>query len=283
MQNLPSELTLILTKNLDISDLNEFCKVSKKNIEMCKENANVLAKHFIKKYEIDYEDPNNFIYIMTETSIEECKNKNDRYDYNYKKIINLYLKYFKEEEIYCAFKNISSIPIYPKLKKLDCFKNNIKSLPSFPELTELNCYGNKILNKLSTCPKLIYLRCEFNSLETLPSFPMLQSLDCHDNKLITLPEYPKLEILNCYNNKLESLSEYPMLKILKCYNNANLETIPEYPNLVKIDRDSTLHFDKKNYPKLQEDYFEEDEEIDDDETTESDEEIDDDETDEESD
>ena len=162
--------------------------IFKTNLNYVKMLSTKIAKKMIEIYKIDYKDPNNFIYLMNDVSIDKCKIKND---FDYKKIMRLYLNYYNKDEIDCDRNFISSIPIYPNVKKLYCGFGQLKQLHENPNLEVLSC-NNNLLTSLPKYPKLIYLDCANNELTSLPEYPNLENLSCSDNKLTSLPKYPKL-------------------------------------------------------------------------------------------
>lgn len=209
MDQLPLDIIYIIERRmLDLNDLNTFCKLSTKYRNYCISNADKIAKYYIKKYQIDYTDPNNFIYEMNSTPIERCKYDNG--EYNYKKIISLYLPYYNQREIICSGRNISSIPIYPKLEILDCGFNNLETLPEYPNL--------------------VILDCSFNyDIQTLPEYPNLERLYCNSSGISKLPDYPKLEVLDCSLTEIKKLSNH-------------------YPKLQQLIYSETLQIDRSEYP-----------------------------------
>lgn len=228
MKDIPIEtLANILLKLNTLESIQSFCGISSFHHEICKKYGNDIAKQLIDVYQINYQDPTNFIYIMNNESMDSCK-KNDN-SFNYKKILRLYLNFYNKEEIYCPNKRITSIPIYPKLKDLTCHNNELTELPEMPNLIELNCDSNEIM-ELKIYNKLEILFCRDNQLTKIPNYPKLKKLYCGMNDLETLPEFPLLEVLMCENNNINTLPAYPNLKELHCDNNINVKK-SKYPNL----------------------------------------------------
>lgn len=258
-QNLPIEILIRIILNLHYEDVKEFSRISKYYHCICIRYQNDIYINLIHKYKIDYKDPGNFIYKMNNISLEFCmkNNKNktedndDNINFDYKKIFDLYLKFYDKENIFCSYKHITSIPIYPKLKFLECNGNYLKELPYLPVLIELCCGNNQITelkmydklevliciqNKLRRIPKypcLIELNCSMNRIKTLPEYPLLKILSCYNNNIKNLPCYPKLKRLNCEWNKLKSLSEYPLLQMLNCNHN-KIKHLRVYPILLEL-------------------------------------------------
>lgn len=228
IKNLPVETLAKILLNLNsIESIRSFCATSSFHQGICKKYSHDVAKRLIDIYKINYTDPNNFIYIMNNISLDECKNSDN--SFNYKKIFRLYLNFYDKEEIYCLDKGITSIPIYPKLKDLTCSYNELTELPEMQNLVELNCDSNKI--------------------SELKMYNKLEILFCRDNELKDIPFYPKLKNLYCEMNELETLPEFPLLKVLMCDNN-NINTLPAYPNLTELHCDDNIVVKKSKYPNL---------------------------------
>lgn len=228
MDSLPVEILSKIAINLNsLEDVEAFCNTSVYHKKICKMYSKDIAKRMISIYKIDYKDPGNFIYKINNVSINEYKDSNG--NYNYKKIIRLYMNYYNQEQIYCTNMDISSIPIYPKLKDLTCAYNELTELPELPNLIELNCDSNQI-NELKM----------YNNLEIL---------FCRDNDLKHILHYPKLKRLYCGLNDLETLPEFSSLEVLMCENN-NINDLPSYPNLIELHCDSNINVSKFKYPNL---------------------------------
>lgn len=223
----------------------------------------------LEKYSVDYKDPTNFIYQMSGTKIQSVKNVDGTFDLG--AVYSLYMQWYYIHDINCTKKGITSIPVFPNLKKLVCTFNNLKKIPSFPSLQKLFCYNsgveeigvcpelrvlegqkNKLvkldwfprlekltcsyndLTELPLLPNLRYLFCEHNRLSTLPPFPRLEMLTCNRNNLVELGSYPKLSLLDCSHNQIKSLGDMDSLVSLECQDN-ELETLPSFPKLKRLD------------------------------------------------
>lgn len=227
----------------------------------------------LRKYKVEYMEPNNFIYKMSGVSIDSVKREDGSFDLV--GVYSLYMEWFYVDTINCSNRGITSIPVYPNLKKLICTFNKITSVPGYPMLKKLFCYNSEV-EEIGGCPALRVLECQnnklkrldksfrrleklvcsFNGLEELPSsFPYLRLLFCEYNKLEAIPELEVLELLTCSHNGLRSLGSYPKLTLLDCSNNQivslgamnslvslecqnnKLETfpLPPFPKLRRLD------------------------------------------------
>ena len=157
--------------------------------KVCKTNKTTLIKAFLKKYQVDYQDPNNFIYFNENTD-EFIPATTDL-----EKVFDLYLAHYYNPILKVIRKNITQIPIFPNLKELYCQGNKLTTLPEMPNLQKLYCYGNKI-TFIPPMPFLKELSCEYNNLTWIPPMPHLQKLYCEGNKITFIPRMPNLEIIS---------------------------------------------------------------------------------------
>ena len=221
MNKLPKELYFDIIKQSDIIEVKNICNQDNQFRNFCKQYKSSISKMLLDRYNVHYNDPTDFVYIMNNVDKNDyILLESDKYKkrINYHGILKLYLKFYNSTYIICIGKNITNIPSYPNLEKLLCGHNQLTGLPIYPNLKGLNCYNNRI-TKLPNYPDLKNLECNNNQLTQLPNYPKLNYLNCNDNLLIQLPNYPDLKNLECNNNQLTELSNYPKLEYLECYNN----------------------------------------------------------------
>src|SRR2546422_776480 len=169
MNKLPIEIILeILFLLKDIDSYFNLFLVNKRINNICKQCSSQISKYFLNKYQVDYNDPTNFIYVYKKLNINDYSN-------DYLKILQLYFSYTGMKKIECYNKKITSIPAFPNLQELHCILNQITTLPKYPNLKKLNC--------------------KYNQITTLPKYPKLRVLNCNENKITTLQEYPELQEL----------------------------------------------------------------------------------------
>lgn len=53
-----------IIKDLQPTDLQNYCVLNKGVYEMCKEYSESISKMFLDKYSVNYKDPTNFIYTV---------------------------------------------------------------------------------------------------------------------------------------------------------------------------------------------------------------------------
>ncbi|NDD84240.1 hypothetical protein EBZ38_08220 [bacterium] len=198
----------------------------------------------LTKANVNYTNPNDFVYKMNGVSINNVKNEDG--SYNFQSIAELYMKWYNHREINCADMSISSIPSYPNVINLVCAINNISVLGNYPKLKFLVCYENN-LTTIPEYPFLEELHVAGNQIQSLPPLRYLKILFCNLNNLQSLPDMPQLQKLNCSKNQLTQLPvSLQSLMVLECQNNW-LTSIPKYPRLVKLNCDDNL---LSNLPRL---------------------------------
>lgn len=236
---------------------------SKKSLYKIYQSDSDIPRLLLKKYNVDYENPNSLIYVHTSTSIDNYL-KNGIYDYY--GLIKLFLKIFLKHSlvIYSPYK---IIPTLPNLKSLTCLNkvdnwselSNLEeftyklinmtdiNMPVCPKLktliikninTDIPCYPkleifrseNSIIKSLQSCKNVKIISLHQTFLKDIPDFTELEYLDCHNMNLTKLPYCPKLKYLDCSNNKINHLQDYPQLKTLYCNDNL-LDNIPYYKHL----------------------------------------------------
>ena len=118
MHNIPNELLLHIVE-IDPLNLQSLCSTNKKLNSFCKTYGDYIRRGYLEKYQVNYQDPGNFIYFgITDVEKEHIINS-----LNYKKIFRLYLRYFAQENIICYESGITSFPIYPNMITCDLSNN----------------------------------------------------------------------------------------------------------------------------------------------------------------
>ena len=232
----------IITQS-ELEDVSNLCKSSKEFSYFCKSQKISIAKHFIKKYNINFNNPNNLIYFgLQKKQFEEIK-------VDPLKILKLYLKYYNREQLTIYGIEIDEIPILPKLIELYCNDNEIKKISNFPNLKILYCERNQITS-ISNLPKLIELYCDDNQITSMLNLPKLIELNCANNQITSIENLPNLNILYCDNNQITSMSNLPKLRILVCENNKFIR-IENFPKLTFLRCGNNEITRIENLPKLE--------------------------------
>ena len=121
---------------------------------------------------------------------------------------------YNTTELFCC-RNVTEIPLLPKLERLYCNNTKITEIPVLPKLIKLSCYNTKI-TEIPFLPKLKYLDCSNTKITEIPVLPKLERLWCYNTNVTEIPLLPKLEILSCYNTNVTTLPKIP-----NCYIDAN--------------------------------------------------------------
>jgi hypothetical protein len=193
------------------------------NRRLYKMRMNEATHAVLKKYKVNYKDPNNFIYKIDNLDIKD-------FEKNYIKIYKQYMKYYENYEIDCENLGITSFPTYPKLKNLYCSNNANISIENQPSLEKLDC-SNCFIEKLPEMPNLIYLDCNRNYIEHLGDYKNLQVLNCADNYIKKIPIYDDLRWIDISGNfvKLDGYEnkklEHVSMNIFNYLNIKNLKTV----------------------------------------------------------
>lgn len=73
---LPSEIIMDIIENLNsLEDVQNFCSINKNNYNMCKDYSQIICKHILKIFSVDYKDPTIFIYVYNNVEIDNYKKK----------------------------------------------------------------------------------------------------------------------------------------------------------------------------------------------------------------
>jgi hypothetical protein len=227
MSELNYDIYTFLTKFIDQpGDLQNFCSQSKYFHQLCKENKNSIAKHFLEKYQVNYKNPNDFIYKCNSVKMEDYIVNSK---WLYQSIFKLYMKNFYKKKIECENKKISSFPVYPNMKEFWGNYNQLTTFPIQPEMTKF--YGRD------------------NQLTIFPVQPKMTRFYCHNNKLTYVPIQPKMEMFEGENNKLTNFEVQPNMKEFEGNDN-QLITFPIQPKMTTFyaNRNRIISFPKQ--PKM---------------------------------
>ena len=232
MDKLPTELFIEFLFSIDdLNALKNFCQINKGARELCRKYRVAICKKFLQRYQVDYNDPTNFIYVMNK---EKKKKFFKDGEPEYCRLLFLYSKFYDKKEIWFEHgrfaKKVTSMPLYPNVKSLVCYENDLKSLPDgMRNLTHLDCNSNELTSLPNGMIKLKSLSCHFNKLTSFPNdLFSLEWLNCDGNKLTSLPKTViNLKTVFCKNNLLEALPNGMVnLTLLSCGNNL-LTSLPK--------------------------------------------------------
>jgi hypothetical protein len=68
-----ADIYIELLDHLDIEGLKGYCSQNRFFRDICLRNRERISKNLLEKYEVKYEDPKNFIYVMSNVKLEDYK------------------------------------------------------------------------------------------------------------------------------------------------------------------------------------------------------------------
>ena len=248
MEFLNKDELFTLALHLDLADLLNFSKTSKRYGKLC--HNNIVWRGKIRhdfphlKYEdlipeLQHKSPEEIYILLYTVKVWKLKmNVNDLY---------------VETNIVLFEPDIHLIPEYlhlPNLKRLGLEKNQIKRIPdnlNLPELRTLSLCGNKITHIPNlSFPKLHNLCLTDNLIEDIPNLNSnsLGTLHLHGNKIITISpdlNLPNLRILDLNRNKISAIPpnlNLPNLEILRLKQNPiTVVRNNQFPKLTQLEID----------------------------------------------
>ena len=223
---LPTELILNTIKNINPEDLSNICSQNKKMRDICKNNFNIISKYFLDKFQVDYQDPNNFIYRYHKENIDNFKNGNK---WSFDSIFKLYMKMYYEDEIDCENLGITSFPIYPNMTHFYGNNNKLTTFPIQPKM-EIFFGDNNKLTSFPVQPKMTHFYGNNNQLISFPIQPKMEEFEGDNNQLTSFPIQPNMFAFSGNKNKIKEFFSQPKLEILSIIGNKNVK-IHEQKNL----------------------------------------------------
>ena len=249
MERLNKDELFTLSLYLDLADLLNFCKTSKKNEKLC--NNDVVWRGKIRK------DFPNFKY---EDVIPDLQNKSPQEIYILLYTVKVWKLNMDVNELYLetnivSFEpDIDVIPEYlhlPNLIRLTLERNRITRIPdnlNLPKLRDLCLCRNKItLIPNLYFPKLYNLLLTENLIQEVPHLKSdsLTTLHLHCNNITRISEnlnLPRLTILDLDRNKISTIPpnlNLPNLEILRLKGNPiNSVRRIQFPNLSRLEIDT---------------------------------------------
>lgn len=235
MDNIPFDIFYEIIKFLDLHQLDELCKVNKYYADFCFSHWNKrnIAKFFLKKYKVDYNNPTNFIYLANKRKKGDFITKNE---IDYIGLLELYKKFYMYEEIRWGSGKFLSLTSRGNTKIIP-LKNGhyVSSFPIYPNLVYLSLVACRLTGTFPRQPQLQTLHLEFNLLESIETQPNLINLHVQTNRLKNFPLQPKLTDLIISRNQLSSFDiEQPELVNLSISSNP-LTSFHFQPKLESIE------------------------------------------------
>jgi hypothetical protein len=129
------------------------------------------AKCELYRYQVDYKDPTNFIYIYNKKEIPFTAQG----DHDLIEILKIYMLQFNMEKITCMYAGITSFPVYPKMTECDISNNELTSFPVQPVMTFCDISNNE-LTSFNIQPVMTY--CDIDNevfLENQPEIYIMKN------------------------------------------------------------------------------------------------------------
>jgi hypothetical protein len=182
MSELNYDIYYILLKYINPDDLINYCLQSKYFYQLYQENKNSISKHFLEKYQVNYTNPDDFIYDDKYNKV-----KMENYIVNgkwlYQSIFKLYMKNFYKKTIYCKNRVISSFPVYPNMEEFIGSYNNLTSFPVQPNMK--------------------FFEGDNNNLTRFPVQPNMTAFYGNNNQLTSFPKQPKMKYCKAEGNPIK--------------------------------------------------------------------------------
>lgn len=208
------DLFKYLFQFINLGDLQNYSRQNKMFYSLYKNNENSIAKKYLNFYNVNYKDPNNFIYKINNQDIQDYKINNC---WDYPKLLKLYKTYFYEKHIFCYNKNITSMPIYPNMEKFIGYDNKLSIFPVQPNMLYCQIHYNN-LKTFPTQPKMIEITAWKNNLLYFAIQPSMERCYISHNNLKTFHIQPKMKVCDISFNKLQT---FPVQPVMTCCNLQN--------------------------------------------------------------
>lgn len=224
LSTLPEELYFDIIYNTEPTKLKDLCATNKRFSNYCNMNKIRIIKYYFKKYDVNYTNPDDFMYKLHDKNINDYKKEDGTF--NFPKIFRLYITMKEIPNKHVNVKNVQSMPnympIYKNINTLTLMESSISKIPKLlsENLHRLNLYNVKSLQEISDMNSLYMLNCK--GCPDLKSISNLQNLKnlLHINDCNNLTEFK-----NIYKH-IEDVS------IEKCYNLKSLSPIKKINNIM---------------------------------------------------
>jgi len=207
---LNDDIYYYLIQYLDLNTFKRYCLLNREIYNICNDNIISIAKYFLKKYSVEYNDPLNFIYLYNNKLMKEYKCSDDEWMYD--ELLKLYMKAYNLYIINCINMGVTSFPIYPNMIIFYGNNNNLKVFPSQPNMTHF--YGNNNnLIKFDVQPKMTHFIGDNNNLMTFLSQPNMIKFSGKNNKLEIFLIQPKMTNFYGGNNNIKEFPVQPEMEV----------------------------------------------------------------------
>jgi len=228
-RHLPDDIIFELLKHMDFEDLKNFCSQNKDFQQFCFQNKNTISKIFLTKYQVDYKDQSNYIYVAHNANINDYKNSDGTW--NYPRLLALYAKSYSLKTIEYT-RGMTSFPIYPNMTKFHGPDNYLSTFPVQPIMENCEISYNHNLQSFPIQPRMKIFSGEELPLTSFPVQPkMTHFYGDNMEKLTSFPIQPKMT--HFYGNDMEKLTSFPIQpKMTHFYaENSRINNMPHQPNL----------------------------------------------------
>lgn len=249
---LPDDIILELFKHItDLDQLRSLCSLNRSFREFCSKPSNInnIAKHFLQTLQVNYDDPNNYIYIAHRAKMNNYKNADGSWKYN--ALLLLYSKSYSKTTIqYNGFsqKHITSFPIYPRMIKCSLSYNDLTSFPVQPNMESCVISQNKLTN-FPVQPKMKTCNLTNNKLSDFPIQPNMESCDIGENHLTNFPVQPEMTYCDVSVNELTSFPIQPKMRHCDISSNP-IRDFPIQPNMETFHGNQCKLVDFPTQPKM---------------------------------
>jgi hypothetical protein len=243
---LPREVIYEIMEYMEPDVILKFIRTNSVYYEYYKQNKKKIIERYIDKYNIDYKDPTNFIYIKNNVRQnwyrEDYKDIDSEYDLD--KIFKLYMRYYDKKKIECDYMYSRGICITKNRRmilKYDEINVNRKSVRGWinyryntpdDEDYDIQQYIIKLKKRIKRYGGDDKMNCIFRR-QIIDAFKALLLLDYYDieNRI------NDGEFNNDYNrNEWRSTENNEIYEYRPIFaEESHITSIPIYPNLEELD------------------------------------------------
>ena len=223
-----TDIYIDLLDHLDIEDLKSYCSQNRFFRDICLGNRERISKNMLERYSVKYNDPTNFIYVMSKTKMSDYRT-GERWKYS--SLFKLYMKYYNQLVFDCDGEGITSFPIYPKMTEFYGMDNELTSFPVQPKMVRFVGESNR-LTSFPVQPDIVEFFGDGNQLTSFPVQPKMTIFDGQRNQLTSFPVQPEMTYFDGDDNNLESFPVQPKMTMFSGKANS-FKSFPEQPRMVE--------------------------------------------------
>lgn len=232
------ELVKIILDNYNPYEFNEILtqqnNIFYNRVDLLKDD---IYKGYLDKYQVDYTDSVNFIYKANQVSQNSFKRGNT---WDWRGLMELYMKHFKETVINCEDIGITSFPIYPNMIEFYGGNNDLTSFPVQPKMEVFNASDNN-LTSFPVQPRMEEFKASKNNLTSFPIQPNMTTFVADNNNLVSFPIQPMMNYFSANNNKLTTFPRQPRMVSFSGVGN-RIQSFPTQPYMEDFNGDNIVNF-----------------------------------------